>query len=103
MYKPASLAAGLILMTCTAPAIANEDQLEALHVARVAGMCGTIRQMSLYQNSVQAPGVDRFILQFVESESARFGIETELFLANCQRITAEFREMLEKLEENESG
>ena len=98
MRKLSSLVAGLILMSGLAPAIANENQIEALHVARVAGMCGTIRQISLFQNSIQMPGADEFILRFVETESARFGIALEEFLSNCQRISAEFRDMLDKLE-----
>ena len=103
MNKLSSLVAGLVLIAGAAPAFADEQQLEALHVARVAGMCGTIRQISLYQSSIQAPGVDQFLLQFVESESARFGIAVEAFLSNCRRVTAEFHQLVERLEQGDSG
>ncbi len=66
--------------------------------AKVAGMCGTFKQMAAFQEATQMPGGNDFLVRFMSTEAARLGKDLRTFMQDCVDITkthGEFMRMLE--------
>ena len=70
-----SLLAALLMFS--AQAHAQNTDAQAIKVmlvnAKVAGMCGTLKQLSAFQQATQMPGGNDFIVRFFNTEAARLG------------------------------
>lgn len=75
----------------------NEPLIELLIVAKATGMCGTIKQLTAFQESTKMPGGDEFILRFLNTEVARLGKTVPQFLNECQSSVAIYTNTMESL------
>jgi hypothetical protein len=66
---------------------------EALIETKVAGMCGTLKQLTAFQEATKMKGGDDFILRFFNTESARLGQTLEEFLLRCQYAAKNYAEI----------
>ncbi|ECE6903280.1 hypothetical protein DUB92_23395 [Salmonella enterica subsp. diarizonae] len=60
---------------------------DMLVTAKVAGMCGTFKQMFAFQEETQMPGGDEFMNRFLATELARLNMSSETFIKQCQDAT----------------
>ena len=58
---------------------------DMLGTAKVAGMCGAIKQMAIFQESTNMPGGNEFLQRFLTTEQARLGMTPQQFLEACQK------------------
>lgn len=58
---------------------------DMLVTAKVAGMCGTFKQMFAFQEATKMPGGDEFLQRFLTTEQARLGMNPQEFLEACQK------------------
>jgi len=91
------LIAGLIFAS-GASANENDGVIEMLIAAKATGMCGTFKQMSIFQESTQMPGGDEFIARFLNTEAARLGMTLPEFLEKCQVATSKYVELINMLQ-----
>ncbi|EBI9843388.1 hypothetical protein DMT87_15200 [Salmonella enterica] len=56
---------------------------DMLVTAKVAGMCGTFKQMFAFQEATQMPGGDEFIERFLNTEISRLGMSLQEFMKLC--------------------
>ncbi|EEP1426374.1 hypothetical protein HAZ10_004473 [Salmonella enterica] len=56
---------------------------DMLVTAKVAGMCGTFKQMFAFQETTQMPGGDEFIERFLNTEISRLGMSLQEFMKLC--------------------
>jgi len=61
--------------------------LMVVNNAKLAGMCGTLKQMSAFQEATQMPGGNDFLVRFIKTEAARLGMEMPTLLKECVNIT----------------
>ena len=92
-----TLSLGLIFATGT---IANENDgvIDMLIAAKATGMCGTFKQMSIFQESTKMPGGDEFLVRFLNTEAARLGKTLPQFLAECQAAVENYVALIDILE-----
>ena len=86
-----------ILFASSSHGSGNKEILEALQIAKVAGMCGALKQITSFQETTQMPGGNEFILRFFQTESARLGMELQDFLKSCIDSTDEYIKLVEEL------
>jgi hypothetical protein len=55
--------------------------------AKIAGMCGAIKQMAAFQEATQMPGGNDFLVRFINTEAARLGKDLRAFMQDCVGIT----------------
>ncbi|WP_316423345.1 hypothetical protein [Escherichia coli] len=75
-------------IVCAKPKSDNGDLKglqELMITSKVAGMCGTIKQMATFQESTKMPGGDEFLQRFLTTEQARLGMNPQEFLEACQK------------------
>ena len=65
--------------------------------AKLAGMCGTIRQMTAFQGTTQMPGGNDFLVRFIKTEAARLGMGLQDFLSQCVTISQQHAEYMRLL------
>lgn len=53
--------------------------------SKMAGMCGAIKQMAIFQESTNMPGGNEFLQRFLTTEQARLGMNPQEFLEACQK------------------
>ncbi|MGB5966680.1 MAG: hypothetical protein WBG65_14250 [Sulfurimonadaceae bacterium] len=75
----------------------NEPLINLLIVAKATGMCGTIKQLTSFQESTKMPGGDEFILRFVNTEAARLGKTVPQFLSKCQNSVSIYTKTMQSL------
>jgi len=92
-----ALIAGLIFASNT---IANENDgvIDMLIAAKATGMCGTFKQISIFQESTQMPGSDEFVVRFLNTEAARLGKTLPQFPDECQAEVKIYVDMMDMLE-----
>lgn len=56
---------------------------DMLTTAKIAGMCGTLKQMFAFQEATQMPGGDEFIERFLNTEMSRLGMSLKEFMSTC--------------------
>lgn len=84
----------------------NASPQDLMIVSKVAGMCGTLRQMAIFQESTKMPGGDEFVVRFLHTEMARLGWTEETFFKNCEGSASTYDlymngfEQMEKEEKN---
>ncbi|BDY50143.1 hypothetical protein APX80_11545 [Escherichia coli] len=62
------------------------DEIQGLMIAsKMAGMCGAIKQMAIFQESTNMPGGNEFLQRFLTTEQARLGMTPQQFLEACQK------------------
>jgi len=86
---------GLLLPTINAND--NDPLIDLLIVAKATGMCGTIKQLTAFQESTKMPGGDEFILRFVNTEAARLGKTVPQFLSECQSSVGIYTKTMQSL------
>jgi len=59
-------------------------------VSKIAGMCGTFRQMTVFQESTKMTGGDEFIVRFIHTEIARLGWTEKKFFKNCEMAASTY-------------
>ena len=64
-------------------------------MAKGAGMCGTIGQISRFQDSTKMPGGHEFVIRFFNTEAARLGISFKQFLVNCVDYEKKYAQFVE--------
>ncbi|WP_345970897.1 hypothetical protein WCX72_03385 [Sulfurimonas sp. HSL1-6] len=74
----------LLLLNANANDNENKPLINLMIIAKATGMCGTIKQLTAFQESTKMPGGDEFILRFVNTEAARLGKTVPQFLSECQ-------------------
>lgn len=57
----------------------------ALEQAEIFGMCGTLKQLSQFQQRQKIPGGDDFIKLFLMDESSRFGLSLSQLQMLCRK------------------
>ena len=93
----------LVLILCfiisfSTSANENDGVIEMLIAAKATGMCGTFKQMSIFQESTQMPGGDEFVVRFLNTEAARLGKTLPQFLDECQAAVRKYVELMDVLE-----
>lgn len=66
---------------------------DVLVMSKMAGVCGVMKQMAVFQTSTMMPGGDAFIERFWSAEFARLGKSKETFLEECVRSSEFYAEM----------
>ena len=74
----------------------NEELIDLLTITKVAGMCGTFKQMATFQESTKMPGGDEFILRFMNTEAARLGKTLPQFLNECKSAVDIYTKTMEE-------
>ena len=82
----------------TTPTHAQNTDAQAIKVmlvdAKVAGMCGTLKQLSAFQQVTQMPGGNDFIVRFFNTEAARLGKNLETMFSQCQNAAKTYAETM---------
>ena len=90
--------AAFTIMILAASAKAQNDDKQAFKVmlvnAKIAGMCGTLKQLSAFQQATQMPGGNDFIVRFFNTEAARLGKNLQSLMGQCQNATKTHAEMM---------
>lgn len=79
----------------------NATPQDLMIVSKVAGMCGTFRQMSIFQESTKMPGGDEFFVRFLHTEMARLGWTEETFYKNCEMSASTYEMYMNEFEQME--
>lgn len=75
----------------------NDPLIDMLIIAKTTGMCGTIKQLSAFQESTKMPGGDKFIMRFINTEVARLGKTLPQFLNECKSSVAMYTDTMKVL------
>jgi len=75
----------------------NDEVIGLLIAAKATGVCGTYRQMALFQESTRMPGGDEFIVRFINTEVARLGKTQEEFFNECRVAVDTYKSAMEVL------
>ena len=76
----------------------NDTLVDLLIFAKATGMCGTIKQMVVFQEITKMPGGDEFIMRFLNTEMARLDKTLPQFLKECEFSISEYTNAMKSLE-----
>ena len=91
-----AIIAQLMVFSATAEE-SNDAVIGLLVAAKATGVCGTYRQMALFQESTQMPGGDEFIVRFINTEVTRLGKTQEEFFNECRVAVDTYQSTMEVL------
>lgn len=98
----AMLVSVVLLVSLHVPAHAQTGDAELIRViavnAKLAGMCGAIKQMAAFQEATQMPGGNDFLVRFINTEAARLGKDLQAFMQDCVQISKQHGQFMRSLE-----
>jgi hypothetical protein len=100
MYKRILIGLALIAaasLPVSAQSEDNEQLINLLVVSKATGMCGTLKQLSAFQESTQMTGGNEFLLRFISTEAARLGKTLPELLGECESSVAIYTRTMEEL------
>lgn len=77
----------------------SEASLTLLAQVKMAGICGTYKQMALFQESTKMAGGDEFLQRYINTEVARLNITHDTLLKMCENATQTYDTTLKAVEE----
>lgn len=77
----------------------NEAMLTLLAQAKMAGICGTYKQMALFQESTKMVGGDQFLNRYINTEVARLNITHATLLKMCENAVQTYDTTVKALED----
>ncbi len=87
----------LFLFIGSAHASENDPLIHLLIASKATGMCGTIKQLSAFQETTKMPGGDDFLLRFLNTEVARLGKTLPQFLKECEAAVSIYTQTMKSL------
>ena len=86
----------LLVVVCAAAilvgptVLAQNDQSlpKVLATAKMAGACGILDQLVVFQGTTKLPGGDDFVARFWATEAARLGMSVKQMSDTCDRAVA---------------
>lgn len=76
-----------------------DTTLILLAQAKMAGVCGTIKQMALFQESTKMAGGDEFLARYINTEMARLNLTSETFLKLCKQSVQTYEQTVNTMEQ----
>ena len=86
------------LLSVNVQANENKALIDILVTAKTTGMCGTLKQLTAFQESTKMEGGDEFIMRFINTEAARLGKNIPDFLKLCEESVAIYTRTMKSLD-----
>ncbi len=74
----------------------SKKHTSPLATAKLAGMCGALKQMAAFQEATKMEGGKEFYIRFVNTEAIRVGLTLPEFLQGCQQATRTYAELIKQ-------